>query len=93
MQPGSAPLKNRTVALGTGLVRTIDLTAVLPCYEAIGFQNWGTQMGSLFDLRITLDVIVALAVAIVVLRSLVYLNIQPASLTASVPSAISGHSK
>jgi hypothetical protein len=50
-------------------------------------------MGSSFDLRITLGVIVALAVAIVVLHSLVYLSIQPASLTAAVPSVISGHSE
>ena len=44
-------------------------------------------MRSTFNVRITLGVIVALAVATAVLHSLVFLSIQPASLSAAMPSA------
>jgi hypothetical protein len=41
-----------------------------------------------FNIRITLGVIVALAVATTVLHSLVFLSIQPASLSAAMPISI-----
>jgi hypothetical protein len=50
-------------------------------------------MGRTFNVRITLGVIVALVIAIAVLHSLVYLSIQPGSLSAAVPPTVIGHSK
>jgi hypothetical protein len=48
----------------------------------------GDQMRSTFNVRITLGVIAALTLAIAVLHSLVFLSIQPASLSAEMPSAV-----
>ncbi len=42
----------------------------------------------MFNIRMTLGVMVALAVAIVILHSLVFLSIQPETLSAAMPTAI-----
>jgi hypothetical protein len=42
-------------------------------------------MRSKFDVRITLGVVAALAVATTILHSLLFLSIQPASLSAAMP--------
>jgi hypothetical protein len=44
-------------------------------------------MHSRFDIRITLGIFAALAVAITILHSIVFLSIQPASLSATMPTA------
>jgi hypothetical protein len=46
------------------------------------------QSRSTFNVRITLVVIAALAAATVALHSLVYLSIQPESLSATMPPAV-----
>jgi hypothetical protein len=43
---------------------------------------------SSFNVRITIAVIVALAMATIALHSLVYLSIQPDSLSAAMPPAV-----
>jgi hypothetical protein len=47
----------------------------------------GTSMHSRFDIKITLGVVAALAVAITILHSVVFLSIQPTSLSAAMPTA------
>jgi len=50
--------------------------------------NGDFQMRSTFNVRPTLGVMFAFAAAIAVLYSLVFLSIQPESLSAAMPSAV-----
>jgi hypothetical protein len=50
--------------------------------------NRDFQKGATFDIRITLAVMVALAAATTVLHPLVFLSIQPTSLSAELPPVI-----
>jgi hypothetical protein len=45
-------------------------------------------MRSRFNVRITLGVILALAIGIAVLHSLIYLSIQPEALSAAMPTTL-----
>jgi hypothetical protein len=53
----------------------------------------GLRMRSRFDIKIAASIIVALAVATAIIHSIVYLSIEPASLSAAMPPNDLQHSR
>ena len=59
------------------------------------YRAWdkALQLGSRFDIKIAVSIIVALAVATVIVHSIVCLSIEPASLSAAMPPNGLQHSR